>query len=256
MQQAATTAERGKLRCSCGACAPHICSIPAGLDASDLIRLDANVRDKRVLERGKTLFRQGDAFHSLYVVRAGSLKTFAEAADGDVQVLGFHFAGELAGIDALADERHQCTAEALEHTLVCELPYARLQRIARDIPSLQHQFVRIVSSEIVACQAHLVMMGKHQALERLAIFLSSLAERNGRLSRDTESLVLTMSRQDIASYLGLVIETVSRLFARMEQDGILEVDRKSIRIVRPDRLATLCGNAVKPSALRYDSYIA
>jgi CRP/FNR family transcriptional regulator len=231
-----------KLRRSCSRCALSELCLPAGIDQSDLERLDTAVRDKRILERGDHLFRQGDAFHSLYVVRSGSLKTVVESNEGHVQILGFHLPGELTGVDALATDRHLCSAEALERTSVCELPYTQLQRVMTEVPSLQRQLMRVVSREVVAEQGHLVMMGRQQAQERLAIFLRSLSERYGRLSRDTVTLTLPMSRYDIANYLGLVVETVSRLFTRMETAGVLAVNRKTVSILQPDLLAGMCGN--------------
>ena len=200
------------------------------------------MRDKRALDRGTLLFQQGDPFHSLYVVRSGSLKTYLQSPNGDVQVLGFSLPGEIVGVAALVDERHPMTAEALERSSLCELPYAQLQQIVAELPSLQRQLMRVISREVVADSSHLVMMGKQQAQERLAIFLQSLSERYGRLSRDTSTLTLPMSRYDIANYLGLVVETISRLFSRMEAAGILSVNRKSVNILRPDLLAQLCSS--------------
>jgi CRP/FNR family transcriptional regulator len=229
-----------QIRRSCGSCALHELCLPAGIDSDDLKRLDSTVRDKRTLDRGKMLFRQGDSFHALYVVRSGALKTFVEGADGQTQVLGFSLPGEIVGVDALSNDYHLCGAIALERTSICELPYNQLQRVVSEVPSLQRQLMRFISREIVSEQHHLVVMGKQQAQERLAIFLRSLSDRYGRLSRDSSNLTLPMSRSDIANYLGLVIETVSRLFSRMESAGILAVDRKSVRILRPDLLAQLC----------------
>jgi CRP/FNR family transcriptional regulator len=231
-----------QLRRSCGACALHELCLPAGIDRHDLELLDTAVRDKRSLDRGKTLFRQGDAFHALYVVRSGSLKTYVEDAAGDAQILGFSLPGEIVGVDALADDRHLCTAEALERTSICELPFAKLEQVTREVPSLHRQLMRVVSREVIAEQKHLVMMGKQQAQERLATFLRSLSERYGRLSRDASTLTLPMSRYDIANYLGLVVETVSRLFGRMEDAGVLAVNRKTVHILRPDLLVELCGS--------------
>lgn len=241
MEPSAVVLDLDQLRRSCGSCALHELCLPAGIDRTDLERLDTIVRDKRTLDQGKALFRQGDRFHALYVVRSGSLKTFVENPAGDVQVLGFNLPGEIVGIDALANDHHLCNAEALERTSICELPYAQLQQVVREVPSLHRQLMRVISRELVAEHDHLVMMGKQQAQERLAIFLHSLADRYGRLSRDPSTLTLPMSRGDIANYLGLVVETVSRLFSRMEAAGILAVDRRSVRILRSDLLADLCG---------------
>ena len=242
MENSSSVIDIEQLRRSCGACALHELCLPAGIDRHDLDRLDSAVRDKRTLDRGKLLFRQGDAFNALYVVRSGSLKTFVENPDGEVQVLGFVLPGEILGVAALVNDRHPMTAEALERSSICELPYTQLQQIVGEVPALQRQLMRVISREVVADNGHLVMMGRQQAQERLAIFLQSLADRHARLSRDTGTLTLTMSRYDIANYLGLVVETVSRLFTRMEDAGILAVNRKSVQILRPDLLAQLCGS--------------
>lgn len=231
-----------QLRRSCASCALRKLCLPAGIDEPDLQRLDVVVRDKRLLERGKALYRQGDAFHALYVVRTGSLKTFVENPAGDVQVLGFHLPGEIVGMDALADNRHLCGAEALERASICELPYVQLQRVVSEIPKLHQQLGRVVSREVAADHGHLVMMGRQHAQERLAIFLRGFAERYERLSRDPLRLLLPMSRHDLANYLGLAMETVSRLFGRMETENILAVDRKKVHILRPALLAGLCGD--------------
>ncbi|MBB3227638.1 CRP/FNR family transcriptional regulator [Luteibacter sp. Sphag1AF] len=233
-------------RTSCATCGLHELCLPSGMNADVLARLDGAMRQKRVLGRGSVLYRQGDAARALYVVKAGSVKTYVDSADGDAQVLGFHLASESLGADALAGDVHSCTAEALESTTVCELSYARLEDMAQEAPALRRKLASVLGSEVRSAQDHLVMMGKPQAIKRLALFLHGLSDRHGRLSRDSAELKLTMSRQDIASYLGLVIETVSRLFTRMEEDGVLEVRRKTVRIVRPDRLADLCGVALIP----------
>jgi CRP/FNR family transcriptional regulator len=230
-----------QLRRSCRSCGLYEMCLPAGIDESDLAQLDSVVRDRRVLARGDSLFRQDDPFTSLYVVRSGSMKTVVADANGDTQVLGFHLPGEIVGVDAMAHDRHLCAAEALERTSVCELPYSRLQQVLTEVPGLHRQLLRVVSREVASEQSHLVTMGRQQAQERLAIFLRSLSERFGRLSRDTVTLNLTMTRYDIASYLGLVVETVSRLFTKMEAAGVLTVSRKHIVILQPDLLAAMCG---------------
>lgn len=232
-----------QLRRHCSACALHELCLPAGIDRQAMDRLDDVVRDRSTLEKGKPLFRQGDVFHALYVVRSGSLKTYVESPTGESQILGFSLPGELVGVDALANDRHLCSAEALERTSVCELPFGQLDRVAREVPALNRQLLRVISREVAAEQHHLVTMGKQQAQERLATFLRSLSERYGRLSRDPNTLTLPMSRYDIANYLGLVVETVSRLFGRMENAGVLEVSRKTIRILRPDLLTALCNGS-------------
>ncbi|MDE2156332.1 MAG: helix-turn-helix domain-containing protein [Xanthomonadaceae bacterium] len=240
MDSDAVILDLNQLRRSCTSCALHELCLPAGIYGDDLRQLDTVVRDKRALERGSTLYRDGDAFKALYVVRSGSFKTFLLNEAGDMQVLAFHLPGEILGFDALASNRHVSQAEALEHSSICELPYARLMQVSNDVPALHRQLMRVISREMVIEHRHLVMMGRQPAQERLAIFLQNLVDRYASLNRDDITLTLSMSRYDIANYLGLVVETVSRLFTRMQETGVLEVNRKSVRILRPDLLAELC----------------
>jgi CRP/FNR family transcriptional regulator len=229
-----------QLRRSCASCALHELCLPAGIDGDDLARLDATIRDKRTLDGGETLYRQGERFHALYVVRSGSLRTSVEDASGNLQVLGFHLPGEIVGVDALANDHHASQADALERSSICELPYEHLNRLLTQIPSLQRQLMRVISREVAEEHQHMVMMGRQPAQERLAIFLHSLSDRYARLQRDGTALNLPMSRHDIASYLGLAVETVSRLFTRMEEAGILAVSRKAVTILQPDELEAMC----------------
>lgn len=238
-----------QLRRSCASCALHELCLPAGIDGEDLKRLDDTIRDKRTLDRGEALYRQGEQFHALYVVRSGSLRTFVEDASGNAQVLGFHLPGEIVGVDALANDHHASQAEALERASICELPYDRLNQLLTQMPSLQRQLMRVISREVAEEHQHMVMMGRQPAQERMAIFLHSLSDRYARLQRDDSTLNLSMSRYDIASYLGLAVETVSRLFTRMEEAGILTVSRKAVTILQPDLLKAMC-NAGRSGAKR------
>lgn len=240
MDPATSLFDLGQLRRTCKACALADLCLPAGIGTDDLTQLDAAVRDRRALDRGAVLYRSGEPFTALYVVRSGALKTFVQNANGDLQILGFHLPGEIIGFDALATDFHVSQAEALERSSLCELPYLKLQQVTLDVPALQRQLLRVISREVVNEHDHLVMMGKQQTLEQLASFLQSIADRYARLSRDSTLLTLPMSRVDIANYLGLVVETVSRTFTRMEDMGVLAVNRKQVRILRPDLLAKLC----------------
>ena len=229
-QSASQPLDVGRLRASCVACALSQLCLPAGIDGEELKRLDAVIQSRRRFERGNLLFHEGMPFRHLFVIRSGTFKTYTETESGEVQVLGFHLPGEIIGFDALSTDVHRCTAEALEHATTCELPFDQVHEIAQQVPGLSRQLLRVASREVVKDHEHLVMMGRKQAQERLAIFLRSLSDRHRRLHHIHESLVLSMSRQDIASYLGLVVETVSRLFTRFEEQGILAVDRKQVHI--------------------------
>jgi CRP/FNR family transcriptional regulator len=230
-----------QLQKSCATCGLNQLCLPASIGSDDLPRLDQVVQVKKALDRDQQLYSAGQKFRALYVVRSGAFKTFTVDSEGETQVLGFHLPGEIMGLDAIAAGSHQCSAEALEHSSACEVPYEKLEAIARELPGLQQQLLRVISREVQQDQRHLVMIGRRVALERLAIFLHSLSQRYARVRRDPHEFVLPMSRSDLANYLGLVIETVSRLFSRLADMGVIEVDRKTIRIPDPPRLRELAG---------------
>lgn len=218
------------IRSSCTQCAWQSLCLPAALDGDNLFRLDEVVRKRRPLRRGDVLYREGQRHPALFVVRSGSLKTSTTLPDGESQVLGFHMAGEIVGFDGLLDEPHHATAEALEDSTVCEVPAGRLAEVAARIPALQNQVYRIMGREFSREQMHVVMMGRRQAMTRLAMFLHNLSERRRATSHDPDLLHLGMSRQELANFLGIVIETVSRLFSRLQALGVLEVERRDVRI--------------------------
>lgn len=240
----AANVELDTLRHNCGYNAITDFQLPAGLSAADFHTLNTAVRNRLPLVRGSALFHQGDSFTALYVVRAGSLKTYVEGSEGDRQIIGFHLPGDIMGIGGLTNEHYPCSAEALERSSIHELRYAKLQEVSARVPALHHQLVRVISGALVDEQRHMVMMGKQQAQRRLAFFIRSLAGRYARLSRDPLALTLSMSRSDIANYLGLALETVSRLFTKMEADGLFAVSGKSVRILRSDLLDELCASAI------------
>lgn len=228
-----------ELRKSCAGCVLKSLCIPAMLEGDDLDRLDQIVKRRRPLQRGDILFREGIKHPSLFVVRSGSLKTSTMLPDGDLQVLGFHLVGEVLGFDGFADDKHQVTAEALERSSVCEIPYAKLDELSGQLPSMHRQITRIVSREFVRSQKHPIMMGRRQAMTRLALFLHGVSERRSATGQDPLNLDLSMSRQELANYLGLVVETVSRLFSRLQTQQILDVDRKRVRILDLGALSEL-----------------
>ena len=220
-----------QVRRQCARCDLRELCLPAGLDHADVDRVDQMVADRTALGSGETLYHAGSPFRALYVIKTGALKTQTVSEGGELQVLGFHLPGEILGFDALANERHQCSAEALEASSICRLPYAELERICSAVPGLQRQFMRLVSREIGDDHDHMAMMGRNQAISRLALFLHSLSKRQARLGRSADQLTLSMSRADLANYLGLVLETVSRLFGRLQDMGLIEVRRRQVRIV-------------------------
>jgi CRP/FNR family transcriptional regulator len=217
-----------------------------GLASEDVERLDDIVKRTRPLHRGDFLFRYGDRFRSLYVVKTGSLKTFAPSAEGGEQVLGFHLPGEIVGLDAIDKDAHACSAKVLETSAICEIPFARLEELTATIPSLQHQLFRLLSKEIGYDTDMLLLLGKKSAEERLGAFLLSMSRRLAKRGLSATDFYLSMSRHEIGTYLGLAVETVSRLFTRFQDDGLMRVDRKHIELFDLDGLEAVV-NGVGPA---------
>jgi len=239
-----------RLRRSCAQCSLQVLCLPATIGNDDIARLDRIVLNRRPLARGDSLFRSGQPLGSLYVAREGAFKTVALDSEGTPQVLGFHLPGELLGLDALGSGHHRSEAVALTQANVCEVPLAQLEAIASQVPGLQHQLLRIMGQGMNRDQSHIEMLGRRNAQERLAIFLHQLAERYRALGRSGDSFTLPMSREDIASYLGLVIETVSRTLGKMQDDGIIAVNARQITIVDSARLDHLVHHAEQARAER------
>jgi CRP/FNR family transcriptional regulator len=209
------------------------------LNRDEMAQLDAVIRQSRRLKRGEYLFRSGEGFRSLYAVRTGYFKTCVSSQDGREQVTGFHMSGELMGLDGISSNLHGCDAIALEDSEVCELPFNRMETLGRDIPSLQHHFFRLMSREIVRDQSVMLLLGNMKAEERLAAFLLNLSQRLSARGFAANDFILRMSREEIGSFLGLKLETVSRTLSKFQQQGWLVVDHKHIQLVKPEALKEL-----------------
>jgi CRP/FNR family transcriptional regulator len=227
------------LKIACRNCSLVTLCLPMNLDPEDVEKLDHIVKRNRPQHRGDHLFREGDKFSSIYVVKTGSVKTYAPSEDGGEQVLGFHLPGELIGLDAIQDEMHHCSAKILETSAICEIPFSHLEELSREMPSLQHQMYRLLSREIGHDENMLTLLGKRNAEERLAAFLISLSDRFKGRGFSATDFYLSMSRHEIGSYLGLAVETISRLFTRFQDEGLLNVERKHIQLLDLDRLNSL-----------------
>ena len=182
------------------------------------------------------MFRAGEPFKSVFAVRTGFFKTCVGSHDGREQVTGFHMSGELLGLDGISANAHGCDSIALEDSEVCELPFSRMESLGRDIPSLQHHFFRLMSREIVRDQNMMLLLGSMRAEERLAAFLLNLVQRLHVRGLSQSELVLRMTREEIGSYLGIKLETVSRMFSRFADEGILEVRQRHVHIIDPEAL--------------------
>jgi CRP/FNR family transcriptional regulator len=206
------------------------------MDQQELELLDSIVIRHRPLQPGQHLFRPGDKGHALFAVRSGALKSYCITEDGEEQVLGFTLPGELTGMDGLGSGSYASASVVLETSSVCEMPYDRLEGLCHQLPSLQKQMLSILSREITSDQHMLMLLGKRTAEERLASFLLSLSRRYRSRGLSATEFNLPMSRQDIGNYLGLAIETVSRLFAQFQERKLLQVSRRQIRITDLDAL--------------------
>lgn len=228
-----------KLRLACGNCSLHELCLPVGIGLDDVDRLDRIVKRRRPSSRGDHVFRLGDEFRAVYAIRAGSVKTYTTTEGGGEQVTGFHLPGELIGLDAIHTGIHPSSAKVLETTSLCEIPFDHLEELSAVIPSLGRQLIRIMSREIHSDDELLTLLGKKSAEERLAALLISLSNRLQQRGFSAREFHLSMSRNDIGNYLGLAVETVSRLFTRFQQLGLVTANNKHIRIERLEDLRAL-----------------
>ena len=224
---------------ACSNCNLRELCLPVGISNEQLERLDSLVSIRRAVPRGDALFQSGDAFGSLYAVRTGFFKTCVASEDGREQVTGFQMAGELLGLDGIGTDRHTCDAVALEDSQVCIIPYHQLEDLSRELSDLQRQFHKIMSREIVRDHGVMLLLGSMRAEERLAAFLLNLTQRLSTRGFSGSELVLRMTREEIGSYLGLKLETVSRAFSKFQDDGLLEVRQRQIRVLDAPALQAL-----------------
>lgn len=234
---------------ACGSCSLRELCLPFGIDEVDLKRLEDLVQRLSPMPRGKKLFRQGDPLKSIFAIRTGSVKSLTLNMDGVEQITGFHFPGELVGFDAIAADAHDCTAIVLEDTSLCEIPFERLDELSGRVPSLRRQLMRLLSREIQQDQQLLLLLGKKSAEARLAAFLLSLSRRFARRGLSSSQFHLSMARGEIANYLGLAVETVSRLLARFQQDELIAVDGREMAILDLPRLHAVAEVAMESDAV-------
>ncbi len=227
------------IRAACSSCNLRELCMPLGLSQDELERVDDLVASRRRVKRGASLFRNGDPFVNLYAIRTGFFKTCITSEDGRDQVTGFQMAGEVIGLDGIVNDRHTCDAVALEDADVCLLPFERIEELSSEIPGLQRHVHKIMSREIVREHGVMLLLGSMRAEERLAAFLLNLVQRLHARGFSQSELVLRMTREEIGSYLGLKLETVSRTFSKFVEEGIVEVKQRHVRIVDADALKQL-----------------
>ncbi len=223
MQITQVTQDRERPRCS--ACNLRELCLPSGIEDDDADAFSDMVYTRKRLKRGDTLYRSGEGFAAVYAVRAGFFKCSVVLEDGRDQVTGFHMAGEIVGMDGIGTERHTTDVIALEDSEVCIIPCARLEEAG-----VQRQLRKAMSRELVRDHGVMTLLGTMRAEERLAAFLLNLSTRFVARGFSSSEFHLRMTREEIGSYLGLSLETVSRLFSRFHDDGLIAVQQKHIRI--------------------------
>ena len=224
------------IKVACSNCNLLELCMPFGLTPSELERVDEVVANRRKIKRGSLLFRNGDRFTSLYAIRTGFFKTCVASEDGREQVTGFQMAGEIIGLDGIVNDNHTCDAIALEDAEVCVMPFDQLEQLSREVNTLQRHVHKVMSREIVREHGVMLLLGSMCAEERLAAFLLNLIERLHTRGFSQTEVILRMTREEIGSYLGLKLETVSRTFSKLVDENIVEVKQRHVRILNVDAL--------------------
>ena len=233
-----------EVKTACSQCNLRELCLPFGLDPRDVDQLDELVGSRRKIKRQQHLYRSGEVFEAIYAIRAGSFKTDVILEDGRDQVTGFQMTGEVLGLDGISTEHHSCNAIALEDSEVCVIPFSRLEELSRQVESLQHQFHKIMSREIVRDHGVMMLLGSMRAEERLAAFLLNMSQRFTARGFSPSEFHLRMTRDEIGSFLGLKLETVSRAFSRFQEEGLVAVQQKHIRILDTPGLKRLLNHHV------------
>ncbi|MDX9697960.1 MAG: fumarate/nitrate reduction transcriptional regulator Fnr [Rhodocyclaceae bacterium] len=229
--KAAVPITAADLKSACSQCNLLELCLPFGMTETEISRLDELVGNRRKIKRHQPLYRTGEAFEAIYAIRTGSFKTDVLLEDGREQVTGFQMTGEILGLDGISTEFHSCNAVALEDSEVCVIAYDKLETLSREMEGLQHQFHKVMSREIVRDHGVMMLLGSMRAEERLAAFLLNLSQRFTARGFSAAEFHLRMTRDEIGSYLGLKLETVSRAFSKFQDEGLIAVQQKHIRIL-------------------------
>lgn len=221
---------------SCANCSLNQLCIPFSLDENELRTLDDIIERKKPFHKGDTLFEAGEKLKSLFAIRSGSFKSFLVDDQGVEQITAFHLPGDVIGFDALSSASHQSYSQALETSMVCEIPFTTMDDLSERMPKLRTQITRLMSNEISQDQNMLMLLNKKTAEQRIATFIASLSDRFGQRNLSKHSFRLTMTRGEIGNYLGLTVETVSRIFSKFQKAELISVDGKFIEILDIEKL--------------------
>lgn len=230
---------------SCSGCRLAPICLPIALQAPDITRVNSIIQRGLPIQRGESVYRERQPFRSVYAVRSGAFKSYSIADDSSEQVTGFYFPGELFGMDGVSANEHVSTTVALETSTLCEIPFDRLRHLSATIPSLQLHFFKLMSQEIARDQQMILMLSKHSAAQRVTALLLSISLRNARRNLSATSFRLCMSRKDIGNYLGLTIETVSRIFSHFQKSGALATKNREITRLNQHLLQAVLSPATK-----------
>jgi len=244
--------KRNSKRMQTSGCAIHCqdCSIselciPYSLNETELDRLDTIIERKKPIHKGQEIFKAGEEMKCLYAIRSGTLKSYTITEQGDEQITAFHLAGDLVGFDGINTGSHPSFAQALETAMICEIPYNTLDELSTTMPKLRQQILRLMSAEIIGDQNMILLLSKKNAEERLASFIYNLSIRYAARGFSQKEFRLSMTRGDIGNYLGLTVETISRLLGRFQKSGMIAVKGKYITVLDEEVLAGLAGATSK-----------
>lgn len=227
---------------SCANCCLKGVCLPCGLAQDDIDAFDELATVKRRVARGAALYRSGDRLDALHAVRSGAFKSVGVSRRGEEKVTGLHLPGEMMGLDAIDSGQHGYSGIALEDSEVCVIPYARLTMLSLQLPELQARLLRALSGDISRDHGLMLLLGSMTAEQRIAAFLLSLSRRYERLGYSADRFNLRMTREDIGSYLGLTLETVSRLMSRFQRDGLIAAHQREVELKDPVALAEIVGH--------------
>jgi CRP/FNR family transcriptional regulator len=233
-EQKSRLPERAQIACS--ECTLGDLCLPRGLDAHGTEQFEHIVNKSRSIQPGEHIFRAGDKLDTIAAVRAGCFKSYVIDQNGEEQVLGFYFPGEIIGFDAIHEKCHNANVVALDTSSVCGLNFSSVSELARHLPELQDELFRVMSAQIAELEANAADLS---AEERIARLLCSLSTRFAKRGYSQTEFNLSMSRRDIASNLRLATETISRVLARFQSAGIIKVKRKKVAILEFEKLKAL-----------------
>jgi len=220
----------------CRTCSLSSFCLPLALKAQAMEDFDAIIKRRAPLVLGEVLCRQGEPFSHIFVVRSGSFKQVLLDPHGEEQIGHFHLPGELMGLESIEDGSHAGSIIAMERSTACEIPFHQLDALAERMPELRNQLYRSMSQVMGEEHRLIRLLTCKSADERMAGFLLDLARRFGRYGHSPESFRLPMSRTDIGNYLGLAVETVSRILGRLQQQSLITLNGRELHLLQPEAL--------------------